>query len=103
MSIWMDRENAIVNSIMSGDNSCGTLQKLVAAGGKPLEDFLRCGIRATLKVCAEEAAQLRADREAVSRADEQKRQALEYISSHAQSTSPAHIHAYAEKALGRIK
>ncbi len=107
MSIWMDRENAIVNSVMSGLNSCGTLQKMVAeaaAGNpQPLENHIRCGVRATLAVCADEATQLRIDRDKISQQEEAKRQALEYISSNAQSASAAHIHAYAEKALGRIK
>lgn len=81
MSKWMERENAIVNSIMSGDNACGTLQKAVTAGGETLANYLRATIQPTLQVCAEEEAQKDRDLSALSRDNEAKRFALESVAS----------------------
>jgi len=77
ISPWMERENAIVNGIMSGQNACGTLQKATADG--TLEEFLRLMVRPTLMVCAEEAAQKDHDVRAASTDAENKRFALEFV------------------------
>ena len=104
--MWKEREDAIIRSIMSGNNSCGNLLQYVqeAMAGDPtkLMCFLQQSVRGTLKVCADEADQLRIDRDMISRSDEAKRQALEYIASNARAVSQAHIEAFANRTLGRI-
>ena len=79
MDIWMDRENAIVNSILSADNRCGTLRQMMDAGRETLEAFVRGKVRPTLRVCKGEAD--RKDREiaALSRDIEMKRRALDAL------------------------
>lgn len=76
---WQEREDAIVRSIMSGNNSCGTLAALVANGGQALEDFLRMMVRPTLKVCNEEENQLIREGHALRADNEAKRFALETV------------------------
>ncbi len=60
-NLWKDREDAIVRSIMSGNNSCGTIQKAMADG--KFEEFLREMVFPTLRVCSEEAAFLAKQRD----------------------------------------
>lgn len=55
MNRWMESENAIVFNIMSGHNSCGTLETLAGKGGDELEKFLRGMVRPVLKQRADEA------------------------------------------------
>ena len=99
MDTIQEREDAIVRSIKSGDNACGTLQTALTRG--QLEPFLRSMIRPTLQVYEGEAEQLRHDRDANSRQAEAWRQALEYIASNARASAPAHIEAFVLRALGR--
>lgn len=106
MSIWMERENAIINSIMSGNNACNALQKLVAqalAGdAKPLDDFLRCKVRGTLKVCADEAAQKDRDLRAALADAENKRFALESVVSNMRIDNPLVLDAVRKALPGRL-
>jgi hypothetical protein len=71
---WEEREDAIVRSILSGNNACGTLAKAQAGG--TLEDFLRGMIRPTLQVCAGEQADLRQQRDEALAQSEGRRQVL---------------------------
>lgn len=99
---WKEREQAIMNGLMSlVINECDALECLKKQGTEALYEGIACKVRPTLHVCAGEAHQLRADRNTASRQAEAWRQALEYIASNAKSASPAHIQAYAERALGR--
>jgi hypothetical protein len=99
MDTIQEREDAIVRSIKSGDNVCGTLRTALDRGR--LEPFLRAMVRPTLQVYEDEEQQLRADRDANSRQAEAYRQALEYVASNARAASQAHLEAYAARALGR--
>ncbi len=90
VSIWQEREDAVVRSIMSALNSCNTLLHLVqtAAGinGEkpnpwPLESFLRGIVRPTMKMIAEEDRIEDGDNAAVSLSEEHKRQFCEFIAS----------------------
>ena len=96
-NIWQDRKNAIVNSIMSGNNACGTLQKALAEGR--LNVFIRRMIQPTLRVCAEEAAELRQQRDAALKLSERRRLALANIT--ANCTLPPPMAAEAE-GLARV-
>lgn len=78
-NIWHARETAIVHSIMSGHNSCGTLEALARQGGDALERFLRQCVRATLAVVAAESQQLTREKHALSADNEKKRFALESV------------------------
>ena len=94
-----ERQGAIIRGIMSGDNACGTLKHAIDSGNGPA--FLGSKITPTLQVYEDEAQQLRSDRDAFSRQAEVYRQALEYIASNARGSAPAHLEAYALRALGR--
>jgi hypothetical protein len=72
--IWLERENAAVNSIMSGNNACGTLATAGASGR--LETFLRMMLRPTLSVCADEAEALARQRDAALAQAEARRRIL---------------------------
>jgi hypothetical protein len=74
INIWQDREDAIVRSILSGNNACGTLAKAIADG--TLEGFLRGMIRPTLTICADEAWDLRQQRDKALTQSETRRQVL---------------------------
>ena len=78
MSTRLDeRIIAITNSIMSGDNSCGTLAKAIQEG--TLGDFVQKMVRPTLEVYESEMHMLRADRDALSSKCELMRQALDMV------------------------
>lgn len=101
---WKEREQAIMNGLMSLIvNECDALECLKKQGGEALYEGIACKVRPTLAVCADEARQLQADRDANSQQAETYRQALEYIASNARASAPAHVEAYAERALGRGK
>ena len=74
---WQEREDAIVRSILSGNNACGTLDKALQTGA--LEDFLRGMIRPTLHVCAAEYGEMVKERNELSADNEAKRFALEFV------------------------
>ena len=99
MDIKTARENAIINGILSGDNACGALVRAIQEGRGA--EFLREKIAPTIRVQEEEKEQLRRDWLAVSGQVEACRQALEYIASNARASAPAHIEAFALRALGR--
>jgi hypothetical protein len=73
-NIWRDREDAVVRSIMSGNNACGTLATASAKG--ELEEFLRLMVRPTLTVCAGEQIELRRQRDAALAQSEARRRIL---------------------------
>jgi hypothetical protein len=79
--VWLDRENAMVNGIMSGDNACGALAKALEAGR--LEGFLRRMLRPTLLICAGEARELRSQRDAALAESEGRRRTLAKIAANA--------------------
>jgi hypothetical protein len=79
--IWQDREDAVVRSIMSGNNACGTLRKALETG--KLEEFLRRMVRPTLQVCAGEQADLRQQRDAALQQSEARRQVLADVAANA--------------------
>ena len=99
---WMEREQAIMNGLLSLIvNECDALECLKKEGVKALYEGVACKVRPTLQVCAGEQAQLVVDRDAALNQAEIYRQALEYIASNARASSPAHLEAYALRALGR--
>lgn len=89
MNKWQERENAIVNSIMSGQNSCGTLAVLATQGGKALEDFLRMMVRATLQVCNQEENRLLTENHTLRADNETKRFGLESVVANIAIDNPA--------------
>lgn len=82
-----ERVEAIVRSIASGDNACGTLR---GPGGLNL-DFVRACVKPTLDVYEFEADVLRADRMRLSRESEERRQALEFVYANALGQLPAAV------------
>lgn len=76
-----DRTDAIVRSIASGNNACGSL---LAADGRVNEAFIAKSVRPTLEVYEQEAEQLRQDRARVSQESEARRQTLEFIRANVQ-------------------
>jgi hypothetical protein len=82
VNIWQDREDAIVRSIMSGNNACGTLQEASVIG--KLEEFLRLMIRPTLQVCAGEQADLRKQRDDALAVSEARRRVLAEVAANGQ-------------------
>ena len=74
MNRWREREEAIVRSIMSGNNACGTLEKAMRT--EQLEMFLRRMVQPTLQVCAQEQDDLRQQRDAALAQSEERRQVL---------------------------
>lgn len=93
------RENAIINGIMSGDNSCGALIRAIQEGRGG--EFLREKIAPTIRVQEEEKDQLRRDWLASSAEVNRLRAELEYVAQNARGASAAHIEAHALRALGR--
>ncbi len=77
ISVFMDRENAIFNSMASGENECLTLK-----GVRENENFIRenC-IRPTLQICASEQRDLVMQRDQLLAQVESMRFALETIKS----------------------
>ncbi len=80
------RVETIVRNIASGDNACGALR---GPDGRLNLDFLRSCAKPTLDVYEAEADQLRADRLALSRESEERRQALEFVYANAAGQLPA--------------
>lgn len=83
-----ERVEAIVRSIASGDNACGTL---LGPDGRLNLDFLRACVKPTLDVYEFEADALRADKMALSRESEDRRQVLEFVYSNALGQLPAAV------------
>lgn len=97
--ILTDRIAAAVNSIMSGNNDCGTLRDAVAKGDRM---FFEQMIRPAMMAYAEEAVQLRQQRDAALRDVEAKRFALECVISNAVTLPPAAREAVAKALPGRL-
>lgn len=72
-----ERIIAITNSILSGDNECGTIAKALQDG--TLGDFIQQMIRPTLEIYEDEYNQLRAENDRLSRENQNKRFALECV------------------------
>ncbi len=92
-----DRIEAIVNSIASGDNACGTLR---APDGSLNRGFLRACVRPTLEVYEDEAEQHRQDKRELSAQSEERRQLLELIYANASGGLPASVQERLCRALG---
>lgn len=75
MSKLDERIIAIVNSILSGDNECGTIQKALEGG--TLGDFIQSMVRPTLQIYEDEYEELRRENDRLSRENQNKRFALE--------------------------
>ena len=78
MNRWKEREDAIVNSIMSGHNACGTLKQALG-NVQQLDKFLRGMVQPTLQVCAAEYGEMVKERNELSADNEAKRFALEFV------------------------
>lgn len=89
MDKWREREDAMVNGILSGQNACGTLKCLVERGGKPLEDFLRLMMGPALRVCREEESLLREEVRRLHADNDAKRFALESVVANLPLDNPA--------------
>lgn len=77
---WKEREQAIMNGIMSlVVNECDALECLKKEGSEALYEAIACKIRPTLTVCASEAGQVQAELDAARQEVEAKRFALESV------------------------
>jgi hypothetical protein len=85
-AIWRERENAIVNSIMSGNNACGTLNKALSYGN--LDEFLRKMIRPSLCIYWQEALGLRRQRDDALRESEDRRRVLAEVAANVPLSGP---------------
>ncbi|MCD8352246.1 MAG: hypothetical protein LUC93_16710 [Planctomycetaceae bacterium] len=92
-----ERVEAVVNSIASGDNACGTLR---SQDGSLNRDFLRACVRPTLEVYEEEAEQHRQDKRELSSISEERRQVLELIYANASGGLPAAVNERLCRTLG---
>ncbi len=96
MNTLKEREDAVVNSIMSGNNACGTLARAAAAGDA---EFFRRAVRPTILVYEDEARMLREQRDSALRECERRRQALEFVAGNL--TLSGDVAAVVGAALGR--
>jgi hypothetical protein len=92
-----ERTAAIVRSIASGNNACGTLMD---KQGRLNTAFIEEAVRPTLDVYEREADELRVDRARVSSDSENRRQCLEYIYSNAHGRLPPDVAARLYQVLG---
>ncbi len=92
-----ERTSAIVRSIASGNNACGTL---VDRNGRVNEAFLAASVRPTLDVYEREAMELRDERNRLSRESEERRRILEFVYSNAGGQLPPEVNASLSRALG---
>jgi len=85
MTVLEERVEAIVRSIMSGNNACGSLLDAAAKGDA---EYFRLCIRATLSVYDDELKQAKADRDAALKDAELKRYALGTVVSNCDISNP---------------
>lgn len=99
--ILTDRVATAVDNIISGDNACGTLQNAAAKGDRTYFEQM---IRPVMQTYAEEAAELRRQRDATLRDNEAKRFALESVAANiaAADIPPGTKDAIAKALPGRL-
>jgi hypothetical protein len=97
MNTIQEREDAMVASILSGDNHCKTLENAAKAADG---DYFRRAVRPTLEVYEDEAEYARRQRDMILEQSEKRRQALEFVASNA--TLPESVARVVGVALGRV-
>lgn len=97
MSVLKERIETTVRNIMSGNNECGTLSDAVVAGDG---EFFRRMVYPSLYIYDQELHDMRNQRDKYSKAEEEKRQALEYVVQNIPAPGGI-VQDYVEKALGR--